>query len=203
MTKKPKTLSPLAEATLALDEKLERFEDLAAAAQRIPLNSQKNIERAAVAINESADCQNEVLAHIHALIQVLNAARDRNQATAAVLQTRGEAVQKRNDELGALLVRFAALGQAAKDISGAVTPLRGNDADNAGAREGAVAELAQVDARMGEISAQAVELATAANEAELSDLAQQADSLRQQIASARNKVNLLLKKLEERKLALS
>ncbi len=194
--KKQKEPSALAKATLALDEKLEQFEELAAAAKRVPMNSQKNIERAANAVNASADCQNEVLALIHSMIQALNEARERNQATAAELQTRSEEVQKRNDELVALLGRFAEIGQSAKEISGAVT--HRDEIDTPAARDAAIAELRLAEAKMGDIAERAKELVQSAKEADIEDLANNADSLRQQVSAARNKVNLLLKKFEER-----
>jgi chromosome segregation ATPase len=187
--------SDLAAAALALDEELERVEALAAAAARVPLTSERNLERAARTVNEAAQAQQRVGERIQTLVAALNTARERNEATVAALSARGAEVQQRHDELGALLQRFEALGQEAREISGAAQEI---SASAAAQPDETVARLHQIEARMGGVVDGARALAEAADAAGLDDLARQADGLRQQVLAARNKVGLLGRKLAER-----
>jgi len=192
LTKPPgKNLSPLAQAALALDEQLQQFEQLAAAAERIDLDSQRNIERAARAVNDAAECQDRVARDIGALMEALNAARDRNQASADRLRARGETVQRRTDEAGELLKRFAALGGEAREVSALVQAT----AKQAG--PSAIAQLGAIEAELGRIAEAAAELSRDANAARMTDLGGQANSLRQQMQAASNKVGLLRQRLPE------
>ena len=55
--------SDLAEAALALDRELRRFEDLAAQAAKTKLNTEKNVERATEALQRAAESQDRINAH--------------------------------------------------------------------------------------------------------------------------------------------
>ena len=75
--------SALKAAVQALDDELDRFEALAEAAQRTPLTSERNLEKAATAINQAAESQQRVHGHIQALIDAISAARVKHDKTAA------------------------------------------------------------------------------------------------------------------------
>jgi hypothetical protein len=202
MTKKDASPSALGAATLALDEKLQLIERLAADALHLPLDSEKNIARTAKALGEAAECQRDVLARVQAMIQALQVARERNEATANRLQARRVEVEGRSGDVDALMTRFAVLGKEAKELSDALSRVR--KADDAGpAGDPAPAELEAVDARMTALLEQAADLARAAAEANLTDVGDRAEALRQQLQAARNKVKLLLQRLAERRSQIS
>lgn len=193
MTKpKPEAASPLQAAVTALDEELARFEQLAQAAQRTPLTSERNLEKAATAINQAAESQKRVHGHIQALIDAITEARQRHDVTAeALVKTRDE-VQARGERYQAQLGRFATLGKEAADISSHVRQL--------GALKGrpngeVVAELAAVQERMAKVVDGATALGKEAEAENMDDLGRQCDSLKQQVQSALNKVTLLRDKL--------
>jgi chromosome segregation ATPase len=189
---KTETQSPLQAAVLALDEELERFEHLADAAQRTPLTSERNLEKAASAINQAAESQQRVHGHIQALIDAITQARQKHDATAETLVKTRDLVQERGEAFQRRLGRFAQLGKEAADISAFVKTL----GELKGKPNGAVvAELTQVQERMTKVVDGAGALAKEAEGEAMEDLARQCDSLRQQVQSALNKVTLLREKL--------
>ena len=185
----------LGEAAALLEQALRRFEELTGTARRFPLNSQKNIERAARATQEAAESQEAVATQLHALIDAINVARDRNQAASDAIRARAEEIRARTEDLTTLMQRFAGLGEAATEINVMVQealPASSEGSQDAGELSAKMAEpLARVLARMGDVLAQAQELQAEADRFDMPELARQTDSVRQQILSARNKVLML------------
>jgi chromosome segregation ATPase len=192
VTKTTPTSSSLKAAVQALDDELARFEALADAAQRTPLTSERNLEKAATAVNQAAESQQRVHGHIQALIDAITAARVKHDETAQELVKTRDVVQARGERFQTQLARFAALGKEAADISGFVRQL----GELKGKPNGeVVAQLAQVQERMTAVVAGAGALGKEAEDENMEDLGRQCDSLRQQVQSALNKVTLLCEKL--------
>ncbi len=184
--------TPLQTAVQRLDEELARFDQLAQSARKIQLTSERNLEKAARAINDAAESQRRVTEHIALLIEAISNARTRHDAVAAELLTTRDDVQARAERFEAQLGRFAALGKEAADISAQVRELGAiKDKPNAEI----VALLTSVKERMTGVVAGAVALAAEADAESMEDLARQCDSLKQQVQSALNKVSLLRDKL--------
>jgi chromosome segregation ATPase len=190
--KEPKGTA-LSQAVHALDEELARFASLAATAERVPLTSERNLEKAARAINEAAESQQRVGAHIATLIDAISQARGQHDATAQRVIELRDRVQARASELEGKLARFAALGREAQEISARVRQL-GDNGGKPPTRD-TIAQLGEVAALMGGVVEGAATLEREAQAAELEELARQCDSLRQQVQSALNKVTLLRDKL--------
>ena len=191
-SKKPEPSTPLQAAVLRLDEELLRFEQLAQSAQKIQLTSERNLEKAARAINDAVESQRRVNDHIQLLIEAITAARTRHDEVAAGLVTTRDQVQARGERFQEQLGRFGALGKEAAEISGQVRELGGlKDKPNAEV----VALLTTVRERMAAVVSGAGALATEAEAESMEDLARQCDSLKQQVQSALNKVTLLRDKL--------
>ena len=192
MTKTTTPDSPLKAAVQALDDELARFEALADAAHRTPLTSERNLEKAATAINQAAESQQRVHGHIQALIDAISAARVKHDKSAEELVKTRDEVQARGERFQTQLGRFAALGKEAADISGFVREL----GELKGKPNGeVVAKLAEVQERMTKVVSGATELGKEAEHEHMEDLARQCDSLKQQVQSALNKVTLLHEKL--------
>jgi uncharacterized coiled-coil DUF342 family protein len=192
VTKTTTPESPLKAAVQALDDELARFEALSEAAQRTPLTSERNLEKAATAINQAAESQQRVHGHIQALIDAISAARVKHDKTAEELVKTRDEVQARGERFQTQLGRFAALGKEAADISGFVREL----GELKGKPNGeVVAKLAEVQERMTKVVGGATELGKEAEHEHMEDLARQCDSLKQQVQSALNKVTLLHEKL--------
>jgi len=195
-----KTTTPESPASLlraavqALDEELERFEHLAHAAHKTPLTSERNLEKAATAINQAAESQQRVHGHIQALIDAISAARVKHDQTAEELVKTRDLVQARGERFQTQLGRFAALGKEAADISSFVRQL----GELKGKPNGeVVAQLGEVQERMTKVVEGATALGKEAESETMEDLARQCDSLKQQVQSALNKVTLLREKLSQ------
>src|SRR5260370_40508500 len=118
--------TPLMRAVQALDEELERFEALAHTSERVPLTSERNLEKAASAINEAAESQKRVGAHSTALIEAITTARQQHDATANKVIARRDELEARANLFNEQLARFAQLGKEATEISAFVRQLGEN-----------------------------------------------------------------------------
>jgi len=189
--------SPLLAAAEAFDAELERFAHLTEAARHGSLGSQKALERAAEALKEIADCEEQMQAQARALMAALGAAREQQERQAALASQRAEEVRERTAVYSELLARFKSLGAEAAELNvmGQSLSARKSDAGGApgaGAKDPAFADgLRDLSQRMGEVADHAQELTTASRDADFEDVARQAESLRQQLLAARNKVQLL------------
>ena len=184
--------TPLSAAVQALDEELERFDQLAQTARRVPLTSERNVEKAARAINDAAESQKRVTEHIQRLIEAITVAREKHDATASELVETRDQVQARGEQYQAQLQRFAALGKEAGEISAGVKAL----GELKGRPNGeVVAELTSVEERMTRVVEGATVLAKETRVEAMDELAGQCDALKQQVQAALNKVRLLREKL--------
>jgi len=98
--------SPLLAAALAFDAELERFARLTESASHCSLGSQKALERAAEALKEIADCEEQMQAQARALMAALGAAREQQERQAALASQRAEEVRERTAVYSELLARF-------------------------------------------------------------------------------------------------
>ncbi len=190
-------LGDLAEAAIALEQEIDRFEELAATARRLPLDARKSLERAAKTTTEAAGSQERVNAALGALVTAINAARDRHEANAAALQARGEEIRARAEEVSALYERWSALGDEGKLVNQLVLEIAASqrDATTPAQMRTLVTDLESVEERMTNLVEIARALHQAAVAATITDLAEQTEALRQQVAAARNKLGLLRKGL--------
>jgi len=194
VTKTNENESKLKAAVQALDDELDRFEQLAHSAHKTPLTSERNLEKAATAINQAAESQQRVHGHIQALIDAISAAREKHDKTAEELVKTRDEVQARGERFQAQLGKFAALGKEAADISGFVRQL-GELKDKPNGE--VVAQLSEVQGRMAKVVEGAAALGKEAEGENMEDLSRQCDSLKQQVQSALNKVSLLREKLAQ------
>jgi hypothetical protein len=172
--------SELAEAALALDRELRRFEELSGQASRVKLNTEKNLERATEALSRAAESQDRIGAQVQQLVKAVAAARQRQEQEAAALMARAQEIAARRAQFSELLRKMGGLGQMAKEIQ---ELLKAEKRD-----------VAEVQARMDKVAEGAAEIGRAAQEQEMEELARQAEVLRQQLLAAKNKVGLLAKK---------
>jgi chromosome segregation ATPase len=180
-------------AGAALDDAIRRYEDAVAAAAKIPLNSQKNLERAAESLGEAAKLQELVGERLRGLADAIAATSERQVTAAELLQQRAQEVQARSSATSGLLERFDQLGKDAREINTMVLAAMPEKGDGAGPEriKNTIAGLETVEVQMGGIVERAAELGHAAETAGLVDLAKQADALRQQMLASLNKVRLV------------
>lgn len=189
--------APLTEAAAALEAELKRFEEMASQARKMPLDSEKNLARAARALQETANAQDRTADLVRALISAINHARDQQQKQAEALLARAEELKAQTENLEALLGRFKVLGADAREIQALVqlASQKGAEKD----LEGALATLDQARAKIDAIAESATELAGDAKAKGIFDVEREADSLRQQLLAARNKLGLLQQGLAQKR----
>jgi chromosome segregation ATPase len=200
MSKQEKLDGPwgdLTDAARALAHELQRFEERATTARKMPLDSQKSIERAARAVTETAAGQGAVDLALGTLVRAIQAVRERHEANAATLQARGEEIRGRAEQLSAFQERWSALGEEGRVINQLVQEAASKPRDGAPetTRE-LVSAIVLVEARMAQLIEDARELGKAAAQVSINDIAEQANALRQQVAAARNKIGLLRTSLD-------
>jgi uncharacterized protein YoxC len=193
---KPPT-SDLTAAAEALDEQLRRFESLTEQFQKAPLNSEKSLERASKLLRDVAEQDRVLNESVSALVAAVSGARDRQQKNAEAVNEHAQYLEKRAETFKTLLERYGALGQSAAELNQRMQDFAAKRAEPQTAEKNVevVASLEGLSERMGQVADEAQAVVKLAEEQDFADIGRQADSLRQQILSARNKLGLLRKGL--------
>lgn len=179
--------SPLVIAAAALDEELRRYDALADEAKRAPINSNKTLQRAIAIVNESTSRNEVIQEKLRGLVAQIEEARLRQVESLNALLEAAKHAQARSEQYDALLNRFGALGDSAREIQTVAAAI------DAKRREGApesevLAGLGEVEGQMAAVVTEAEALAAIAQEQDWQDLHRQADSARQQVLSIKNKL---------------
>jgi len=175
----PEVKVGLGAAAAALEAELRRFEQVAELAARLELKSQKNLERAARAAQDAGEAQGRVAERVRALVEEIARARERQEDQAKHLELRAQQIRSRRELLDALLARFAQLGNEAAEVNALL--MKGGGVDEA-------------EERLGRVASSAEELLRDAERDGFEDAVRQAESVRHQSLSARNKLKLLREK---------
>ena len=193
MSKNP---SPLIASAEALDEELHKFEQISERIRAAEMDSQKNLERLANSLKEIADADERLGGRVRELVGAIATAREKQQKQAEMVSQKAQELQARTQVFQELIQKYADLGTAAANLNTQVQEAFA--ARQTGTPEGdavAAARLSEINDGTGNLAAEAEKVFTAADQAGFSDIARQADSLRQQLLSARNKLSLLSKKV--------
>ncbi|WP_141324271.1 hypothetical protein [Myxococcus sp. AB025B] len=187
--------STLVTAARSLDEGLERFEALAQQLQDAPLQAEKHLEKASATLKALADMDEELRARVAGLVGAISQVRDRQQTQAEAVQARAMELQQRTEIFKDLLVRYGSLGQSAGELNVRMQEFAAQRQQAKTPEENAAlaTSFQSLQDRMGEVADEAQSLSQAAEEKDFNDISRQAESLRQQLLSARNKLSLLQK----------
>lgn len=200
MSKRDKTpSSELVAAAEALDAQLSRFESLADQFRKAPLNSEKNLERASKLLKDVAEQDQHLNAAVSALVAAVTKTRDRQQTQAESVNARAQDLQQRAEAFKVLLERYGALGQSAAELNQRMQEFAAQRAKAQTSEQNAevLGILDALNERMGQVAEEASAVTKLGEEQDFTDIGRQADSLRQQLLSARNKLQLLRKGLAE------
>jgi DNA repair exonuclease SbcCD ATPase subunit len=188
-TKKP--AGPLVQAAEALEDELRRLGSIAREAQRLPLDSQRNLERTREKLAELGAVDERLRPLVAALMSAVKELVDDQQAQAVALGARTEEVRRRAEAFQALMLRYAELGRSFHELNELVQAFASGGKATPAAPAAEPPSLGTVQESMARLADTATEVAQAARTDGFEDVARQADSLRQQLLSARNKLNLV------------
>lgn len=198
MSKRDKSpSSELVAAAEALESQLTRFESLADQLHKSPLNSEKSLERASKLLRDVAEQDQVLNASVSALVAAVTAARDRQQTQAEAVNARAEELQQRAETFKSLLERYGELGKSAAELNQRMQEFAAKRAQAQTPEQNAelIGTLDALNERMVQVADEAQSVTKLAEEQDFTDVGRQADSLRQQLLSARNKLGLLRKGL--------
>lgn len=188
--------SELAFAAEGVETELEKFEELSERIRTATLDSQKNLERFANMLKDVADTDERLGEKVRTLVSAIAQARERQQKQAELISQRAQELQQRTSVFQGLIEQYANLGSQAAQLNLQVQ--EAYQARQSGTAEGealATARLGDINEGAGKLAEEAERVMNAADQAGFNDISRQADSLRQQLLSARNKLNLLSKKV--------
>jgi chromosome segregation ATPase len=192
----PQSLSAFGIAAVALDQELRRFQILTEAAGRTALDSRRNLERAARAAQEATESHARMGEHMAAFMAALTAARTQNEEAFHALRARREEIAARTNEVNALVEQVAQLGAVATRLNAAIQSIAKHAKEAPGEVSQTVADLRELLGQMDRVLEEAERLAHTARDRQCADIAHDVDGMRQQILAARNKMHLLLEKLD-------
>ena len=194
---KPNTASSLVAAASAIDEELREYDQLAREAKRIELDSEKSLGRAASILEDATTRQPRIQQKLRALVSEIEAEQGRQQASLDTLVEVSRSLSARATEFEGLLGRFVTLGESAKAIHQLTGEL--SERKKGGATDGELLEgLRALETRIETVITDAEGLARDAEQNSWPDVAHQANAIRQQVASAKNKLALAHRTVSER-----
>jgi chromosome segregation ATPase len=172
-----------------VDEELRAYDELARDAQRIEIDGEKSIARAARMLEDATKRQPAIQEKLRALVGEIEAARLQQQKSLDTLVEVSQSLQARATQYSELMDRFAELGEAAKGVNSLTTALSARRSE--GAHEGELlAGLQELELRMNTVVERAESLAHDAEQYGWPEIARQADAVRQQVNAAKNKLVL-------------
>ena len=162
------------------------------------LDSQHHLQRTARAFEELGAAEKQLAEAAAALGARLAEARARQEAQAELVQSRAREFEERTVSAADLITRYGAVGEMATDLNRHVLQLVDEVTNGGAPNDELVVKLGVVRARMAEVIEAGQVLVAAAGGAQFKDIAQQVDSLRQQMVSASTKVAALEENLRSR-----
>ncbi len=177
----------LTAAAAAFEQELSRYEKICTELHRGKVSSQKTLTRTQRLLGESVECEEELGAKLRLLLEAMNGARDKQQASMEWALAAAQDLQKRADLFTELLTRVNALGEQARDISGPVGAIVA-EKDAGASPDRLLSLLNGVSAKMSEIISEASAIEKAADADDWPEIAREVRSLKQQVQSAQAKV---------------
>jgi hypothetical protein len=186
---KGKDASPLVAAAAALDAELRALGELARETQQEPLDSERSMARATRSLTMTVEQQARIEQRLRALVEEIEGARLRQQESIDIIVRASRNLEHRARSRDALLARFAALGESAAHVNSLAVEVAGRSKEGVADRE-MLERLTTIQVEMAGVAAEAEALAAAAKTDGWPEIARQADGVRQQTLSVKNKLAL-------------
>jgi chromosome segregation ATPase len=194
---RPKETPALVAAAASLVDELSALDALAEEARHCRMRTEKGLSRAARLLTDSVEYRARIEEKLRALVGEIEAARTQQQQSIQALLEVAHELDERSKERDTLLARFGALGATAAQVSALAVKL--GDRRNEGAGEQELLErLGDIRGQMERVAAEARALAETAEAGGWTEIARQADALRQEVLSTQNKLAMAQRSLAAR-----
>jgi len=186
-----KPSSGLVQAALALEDELRQIVSIATEAQRLPLDSQHNLEFTAGKLSELGTVDQRLQPLVNALMEAVKTIVNTQQAQAMAIKDRADELRRRREVFQKLLTSYGSLVQTAQGLHGLIMSFADTRRNDGAASAENAPSLYVVQQAMTNLIESACQVSLAANEENFKDVARQVDSIRQQLLGARKSLNLL------------
>jgi hypothetical protein len=170
-----KEQTPLAAAVAAFDDELAAYSRLGELFLKTQLSTLAQLERANATLGELAACEQRLQTTGQHLVQVLSAARERQEQLANEVVAHAPTVQARNQQLADLMSSLAELAREAARVNASATSRDAKAVDELSTSVLALSERSEA-------------LAKQAHEADFEELANQAHALHQRLLAIGTKL---------------
>lgn len=181
--------SQFLQAARTFDEELERFAGATQAVQRGPLNSAKALERAAQLLTTVADAEEKLRLASQGLSRAIARSHEDQMSQAQAVSERAATIAARTAEFQRLIERYGELGNAAATLNGDLLEIVRKKKESEASGGGIDIEISALRDKLTTLADSAQQLLDASRAADFEDITRQADSIRQQLLAARNKLS--------------
>jgi chromosome segregation ATPase len=178
----------LVAAAQTIENDQQRLEDLARALQKTKLQTEKNINRAARELQEALGQQESLATSLRALGEAMVRMQERQQRAVNALSERAVEIQSRRARLSEHMIRYATLGSKAAELLEAMSAALGQPSQSEA--------VGQAMSKLDTVVDQAATLSREARDEDFTEVAHEADVLKQkfqqirtQLGSGRNAPN--------------
>lgn len=178
---------PLVKAASALESELARYEEHIQDAKRLEINSEKGLHKSKTVLEACAATEQRMREQLQTFAAAMQEMQKRQQACVEETVATAKRIEERIHDRAALLERFGALGQRAREVDEPVKEVMQRKADGAKDSE-LIGALAEVISRTDAVLEDADSVAKDAQARGWEDIGREALGLKQQLQSARNKV---------------
>jgi hypothetical protein len=182
-----KNEGPLTLASMALEAELRAFEEIVEELGRLNVNSEKTLQRARVSLEACSEFEQKLAGKLKDFAEAMQLMQTKQQECMKTALEHAQHIQARNDARNALLGRVNALGLRARDINAPMSELVADEAGQSDPTH-VLQKIQDVGERLEAVIVEAAGVASAARDEDWQDIARDADVLKQQLQSARNKV---------------
>jgi chromosome segregation ATPase len=175
----------LVAAAQTIENHQKRLEELARALQKTKLQTEKNISRAARELQDALGQQEVLAVSLRALGEAMLHMQERQQAAVNILSERAGEIQTRRTRLSELMIRYASLGSKAAELLEAMSARVGQPTQGEA--------VAQATKRLDAIIEEATSLSRDAREEDFTEIAHEADVLKQKFQSIRTRLSSAMK----------
>jgi chromosome segregation ATPase len=177
---------------------LRKLEDTIREAQRLEINSAKNLQRGRRLLESCSETEQRLAGHLQGLASSIQSTQLRIAACMEHTVDFSKKVAERAEIRSQLLERLGGLGKRASEINEPVAAAVASQAAGTAENAALLATVNEVVTRTEGLMEEAADVAREAKDASWVDIARDADGLRQQVQALRGKVLILQRGLAER-----